>query len=87
MAVNPTPTPQLEKSEEKLIMRALDRYALSQDIRSASVLLRRLPAADLCGLISAHVAARDDIGPERLEKLSNELGRRAWEMARRGQHG
>ena len=87
MALHPTPTSPLEKSEEKMIMHALDRYALSQDIRSASVLLRRLPAADLCGLIAAHVAARDDIGPQRLEALSNELGRRAWEMARRGQHG
>lgn len=87
MALHPTPTPPLAQSEERAIMRSLDCYALSQDIRSASVLLRRLPAADLCGLISAHVAARDDIGPERLEALSNELGRRAWEMARRGRHG
>lgn len=86
MALHPTPTSPPEKSEEKMIMRALDRYALSTDIRSASVLLRRLPAADLCGLISAHVATRDDISPERLEALSNELGRRAWELARRGRH-
>ena len=86
MALHPTPTPPLAQSEERAIMRALDRRALSQDIRSASVLLRRLPSADLCGLISAHLAARDDVGPDKLEALSNELGRRAWEVARRGQH-